>query len=214
MMTTSKSVLLILGGIYHNFDGFAESMETTLGEAGHRLNATYDRDVLTSLDDRPYDLVMLDTCLRGKTEAGEPGPDYTDDQVEALDRWVAGGGSLLGIHAATVSGQTHAKLDVLLGGTFIEHPPQFTFPVYPLFREHPITADIDAFTVHDEFYIQRTRGDIAVHMVAVDRGNAHPMVWTRSHGEGRVAYIGMGHDEAVWELTPYQQLIRQAIDWL
>jgi hypothetical protein len=24
----------------------------------------------------------------------------------------------------------------------------------------------------------------------------------------------MGHDEAVWELTPYQQLIRQAVEWL
>jgi type 1 glutamine amidotransferase len=213
-MTTAKTILLILGGIYHDFDGFAESMERTLGVVGHRVKATYDREILTKLEDASFDLVMVDTCLRGKTEQGEPGPDYTDAQVESLDRWVAEGGSLLGIHAATVSGQTHAQLDALLGGTFIEHPPQFTFTVTPLFHEHPIIADVPAFTVHDEFYIQRTHSDLNIHMVAIDRGKAHPMVWTRTHGKGQVAYIGMGHDDQVWDLAPYQRLIRQTIDWL
>ena len=32
--------------------------------------------------------------------------------------------------------------------------------------------------------------------------------------EGRVAHVGMGHDEKVWCLRPYQRLMLQAIAWL
>jgi uncharacterized protein len=209
-----KTILLILGGTSHDFNGFAQSMKVTLGSAGHQLDATYDRDILTQLDDRAYDLVMVGTCLSAMSKEKDPDMDYTDAQIAGLDRWVAEGGKLLGVHAATTSGQLHPALATLMGGTFIEHPPQFSFTVYPLFREHPIIADIHAFSVHDEFYIQRTHRDIDVHMIAVDRGTAYPMVWTRSHGDGRVAYIGMGHDEKVWDLTPYQRLMQQTVDWL
>jgi type 1 glutamine amidotransferase len=211
---TGKRILLILGGTSHDFDGFAQSMDVTLSEDGHRLEATYDRDTLTELDNHAYDLVMVGTCLSAMSKKQDPALDYTDAQVAGLYRWVKAGGKLLGVHAATTSGQLHPELAELMGGTFIEHPPQFSFTVYPLFREHPIIADINAFTVQDEFYIQSINDDVDIHMVAIDRGHAYPMVWTRPHGDGQVAYIGMGHDEKVWDLEPYQQLMRQAVAWL
>lgn len=213
-MPSDATILLILGGTSHDFDGFAGSMKVTLGQAGYRLEGTYDRDTLIDLEDSHYELVMVGTCLSAMSRKQDPTLDYTEAQIEGLDRWVTGGGKLLGVHAATTSGQLHPELATLMGGTFIEHPPQFTFTVYPLFHEHPMIADVPAFTVHDEFYIQRTHDDIYIHMVAIDRGLAYPMVWTRTHGAGQVAYIGMGHDEAVWELAPYKRLIRQTVDWL
>jgi type 1 glutamine amidotransferase len=101
-----------------------------------------------------------------------------------------------------------------MGGVFVDHPPQFAFTVYPLYRLHPITAGIAAFTVHDEFYVQEHEPDVDLHMVALDRGVAYPMVWTRSEGQGRVAHIAMGHDGKVWSLAPYHQLMLQTVDWL
>jgi type 1 glutamine amidotransferase len=55
---------------------------------------------------------------------------------------------------------------------------------------------------------------VAIHAVALDRGVAHPMVWSKTVGLGRVAYVAMGHGPAVWDLAPYRRLILQAIDWL
>lgn len=101
-----------------------------------------------------------------------------------------------------------------MGARFLSHPPQFNFTVYPMSREHPITRGIGAFAVHDEFYMHACDEDIEIHMVALDRGVAHPMVWTKPEGEGCVAYLAPGHGPRVWESPAYRQLVRQTVMWL
>jgi hypothetical protein len=105
-------------------------------------------------------------------------------------------------------------LKELMGGMFVEHPPQFSFTVFPLYGGHPITDGIEAFIVHDEFYMELHESDVNVHMVGLDRGVAYPMVWSRRDGEGRVAHVAMGHDAKVWKLAPYRRLMLQTVDWL
>jgi type 1 glutamine amidotransferase len=210
-----KRILMILGGTWHDFDGFAAAMTPALENAGHQVVAARELEAVAQLDAGSYDLVLLNTCIGERREDDGPtAPGFTVPQVESLVRWVRGGGGLLAIHAATVASQSSPVLRTLLGGVFVTHPPQFSFTIYPLYREHPITAGIAAFTVHDEFYVQEYDDAVAVHMVALDRGVAHPMVWSKSEGEGRVAYVAMGHGPEVWELEPYRRLILQAVEWL
>lgn len=212
----AKRILLILGGMYHDFEGFAAAMRLLLEGAGHALDPTYDLDALTQLDRSDYDLVMSYTSLSPHREGQDDKTPETlsGDQVRGLTHWVQSGGALLAMHGATVSGTNNPDMRTLLGGVFITHPPQFSFMVYPLHRRHPITEGVEAFAVKDEFYIEDYDESIDVHMVANDRGEAYPMVWTRNEGQGRVAHIAMGHGPAVWRLPPYQQLILQAVTWL
>ena len=210
-----KRVLMILGGTWHDFDGFAAALKPVFKRARFRVKATYKLDALTQLDGSRYDLVLLNTCIGERREDGGPtAPGFTDRQVESLTRWVRGGGGLLAVHAATVAGQSSPALHALLGGVFVTHPPQFSFTVYPLHKEHPITAGIEAFAIHDEFYVHAYDDTASIHMVALDRGVAHPMVWSKREGRGHVAYIAMGHGPEVWKLAPYRQLLLQSIDWL
>jgi type 1 glutamine amidotransferase len=209
-----KRILLVLGGAWHDFDGFATAMTPVLEDAGHAVEATYDLDTLADLDEGRYDLVLMYTCLGVPGEDGAEPPGPTAAQADSLVKWVRGGGALLAAHATTVLGTLNPQLKALIGGVFVEHPPQFTFTVYPCFRQHPITAGIGAFAVHDEFYYELREESVEVHMVAVDRGIAYPMVWTKTDGKGRVAHIAMGHTLAVWSLEPYQRLMLQAVDWL
>ena len=209
-----KRIVIVLGGTYHDFDGFAATIKPILEDAGHTVDSTYDLDTLTRLDEGHYDVVLLHTCLSTPEEEDSKPEAPTDAQVKALVEWVRDGGALLASHAATASARFHPALKALMGGVFVSHPPQFAFTVYPLFREHPITDGIKAFAVHDEFYVETYEPSVDVHMVALDRGVAHPMVWSKSEGRGRVAHVAIGHDEKVWNLEPYQRLMLQAIDWL
>jgi type 1 glutamine amidotransferase len=209
------SILIVLGGTWHDFDGFAVAMRPVFEQAGYAVETTYDLDTLTRLDEGRYDIVLPYTCLTEQREDGQPATlKHTEAQIASLVEWVRGGGGLLAAHAATVAGQSSPALVALIGGVFISHPPEFAFTVYPLHREHPITAGVTAFTAHDELYIQAYDAAVEIHAVALDRGVAHPMVWSRGEGRGRVAYVALGHGPEVWSLHPYQRLMLQAVEWL
>lgn len=216
MTLTGKRILLLLGGQWHDFDGYAGAVRSLLEPRGAQVEAIYDLDRLLHLQENAYDLVISYTCLTHDEDGtGTAGPDrFTTPQIEGLAGWVRQGGAFLAAHAATVVGESDPALVELIGGAFVSHPPQFAFTVYPVFEEHPITAGIEAFTVHDEFYVETHTPDVRVHMVALDRGVAYPMVWSRRDGQGRVAHIAPGHSRAVWDLEPFQKLLVQTVEWL
>lgn len=210
-----KRILLVLGGTWHNFDGFQRSIGLLLVKAGYTVSATYELDALTTLRRNKYDAVVLYTCLTAKREDGSrAGVRLTDEQAAPLAKWVAAGGALLAVHGATVSGQSSPVFRRLVGGAFVKHPPAKRFTVYPLSTGHPVTTRLDAFEVHDELYIQQCDPGLTVHMVAIHDGVAHPMVWSRTEGRGRVVYVALGHDERVWRLREYRQLVGQVMKWL
>jgi type 1 glutamine amidotransferase len=213
----SRRALILLGALYHDFEGFTAYVTPLLQAAGFEVQNTYDMDELLTLSQRGYDLVVSYTDLGqyrdGRTSVGAA--FLTEAQAQAWTDWVRTGGRVLGVHGATVRGtQPNAMLKSLLGARFIEHPPQFSFMVYPVLPSHPITEGVEAFALKDEFYMQEFESGLDVHMIALDRGLAYPMVWTRTEGHGRVAYIAMGHSGQVWNLPPYTKLVTQAVSWL
>jgi type 1 glutamine amidotransferase len=211
-----KSIFILLGGMWHDFDGFASIMKPVFEAEGYRVKFTYDLDVLKCLKQVGCDLLLSYTCLsRHRQGYADSGPErLTDDQVSGLTRWVQQGGALLAAHAATVIGDSSPRLGKLLGGIFLSHPEPFAFTIFPLSGEHPITSGIPAFEVLDEFYIQEVDPAVNIHMVAVYQGVVHPMVWSRTADQGRVACVGPGHFPHVWNNPTYQRLMLQTAGWL
>jgi uncharacterized protein len=216
MNTRAKRILTILGGLYHDFDGYSRAMTELFETEGWEVESTYDLDVLTRLDATNCQMVLSYTCL-SPNRAGQEQPTpacLTDAQIHGIRNWVQNGGALLAAHCATVLGESNPEYGQLLGGTFISHPPPFSYTVYPLSHLHPIIDGIQSFEVHDEFYVQRCEPSVEIHMVAVNEGVAHPMVWSKSEGAGRVAHVAMGHFPEVWNLPSYQRLMIQTANWL
>jgi type 1 glutamine amidotransferase len=211
-MTTK--ILLLLGGVHHDFEGFAAAFGEIVGDANHTITATYDGDALLRLQEEGVAVVAIYTCLGGAQKDGVVAEDLTVAQTGALVKWVQAGGRLLALHAATVLREGNQAMRGLIGGRFLSHPPQFDFAVTPLARKHPVTDGVAAFSVHDEFYMQAVDADIEIHMTAEDRGVVYPMVWTKPMGHGRVVYIAPGHTPSVWATGAYRQLLRQGVDWL
>lgn len=210
------NILLLLGGQWHDFDGFAAAMDELLEGVGYNLDVTYDFNDLTRLDELGCNLLLSYTCLAKSTAGDEPTSltKFSDDQVRALVGWVQRGGVWLAAHAASVLGDSDPELERLLGGAFVRHPPQFRFKALPLSAQHPITGGIEAFDVYDELYIERYHPSVTIHMIAVYEQVAYPIVWNRSEGQGMVAHIALGHSNQTWELKPYQCLMLQTIQWL
>jgi len=207
--------LLLLGGTWHDFDGFSEFVQTILKPLGCRIECTRELDRLNSLEEEGVDLVVKYTCFSETLENGALAPvRFTDAHAGPLVRWVAGGGAFLPVHCATVSCQSSPLLRGLIGGTFLGHPPAFDVAVRPMATSHPVTAGVGMFCGRDELYIHDMEPGVAAHMVAVDRGVAHPMVWTRSEGRGRIGYVAPGHDGQVWNLPPYRLLLAQTASWV
>jgi len=212
----SPRILLLLGGTWHDFDGFGRAFAGWFPDA----EITCDLASLDALEG--YDVVAMFTCLTPENEDGSPADQvFTDRHATPLAQWVVRGGGLLALHGATVSALTSPALERLVGGAFVSHPPAsdsdetvFPFTVHPMSGEHPISCGVDAFPVRDEFYVERHGSDIAVHMVAIDRGVAHPIVWTRTEGKGRVARFTLGHDARAWSLPAYERIVAQAVAWL
>lgn len=211
-MTTK--ILLLLGGVHHDFNGFAAAFQEIVGDSSHAITATYDGDALLRLHEENVDVVALYTCLGGAQKDGVVAEDLTTAQTTALADWVQAGGKLLALHAATVLRESNLTMRNLIGGRFLSHPPQFDFTVTPIARKHPVTDGVGAFGIHDEFYMQEFNPEVVIQMTAEDRGVVYPMVWTKSEGRGRVVYIAPGHTASTWATENYRQLLRQSVRWL
>jgi type 1 glutamine amidotransferase len=215
-MGERMKMLILLGGLHHDFDGFARTMKSLFEANDWSVETTYDLDVLMRLEKTDYQVVLSYTCLAKNTAGQEkPTPErLTDEQIHALGNWVQQGGGLLAAHCATAIGESNPELARLLGGNFISHPAPFTFTLYPVSDGHPITRAVPAFDVLDEFYIERCEPSVMIHMSADYQGATYPMVWSKREGRGRVVHIAPGHFADVWNHPHYQRLMLQAVNWL
>jgi type 1 glutamine amidotransferase len=208
-LVANTDILLLLGGSWHNFDGFATRVTPCLSEAGFAVRVSYDLDDWTSLEAEGSSIVILYTCLDEATAYC-----HTDAHIEGLCRWVSAGGGLLAIHSATVAARRHSNLKSLIGGSFISHPPRARFVVTPVADGHPIIQGVDPFAIEDELYLHDVDPSVRVHLFAQHQGQTQPLAWTRQQGRGKVAYFALGHDQAAWDLPEYQKFVLQSLGWL
>lgn len=199
---------------FHDIDDVGPHIEAALGDAAAVTRSARKADLA---DLSAYDLVvdyLTDSTL-------------TEAQLESLTGFVADGGGYLGLHPAAGlravgdgdGGLDHREepipeLRELLGGRFVGHPERTTFGV-GVVAAHPVTEGVADFEVFDEPYEVTVDDDVSV-LARMDRPDApdYPVVWTRSHGDGRVCYASLGHDEEAFANGEYRRLLRNAVGWV
>ena len=201
---TSTRVLCLLGGVYHDFDQVEVHLRELLPQVGIGPRFTRNPVALGSISHADTDLAFIYSCSTDKLD---------EAAVENLISFVESGGGLFAMHGATASFPDNPEVLSLIGARFREHGPRHNFLVTPMERSHPVTDGIEAFTVNDELYVQEYAADLQIHMVAAYLGKMQPVVWTHTPGSGRVCYLALGHDLAVWQHPSVQQLIVNGILW-
>jgi len=136
-----------------------------------------------------------------------------DATLDALEDFVERGGGLLAVHAASASFKESERWRALLGGRFVRHGPIHRFRIEPSQPADPIFAGLGPFEVRDELYRHEWTPDARIHFHTEVDGQREPVVWTREHGHGRVAYVSLGHVAGALRSEPAAEILRRALTW-
>ncbi|MEW6158575.1 MAG: family 16 glycoside hydrolase [Verrucomicrobiota bacterium] len=211
--------LIITGG--HGFDRepffklFVENPDITFSEARHgKENASaYEREDL--LDQQ---VVVLYDMPRQITEAQKA-------RFRALfDKGIG----VLVLHHALVSFQDWPDYENIIGGRYPENAAQpgritaevgyehdVEVPIVIAARDHPVTAGLNDFVLHDEIYWgYRVRPDVTPLLTTSLPKSGKPLAWARTEGNSRLVYIQPGHGPQAFSDSNYRRLIAQSIRWV
>lgn len=163
---------------------------------------------------------------------------FNEAQESAFVQWMEAGGGWVGVHAAGDS--SHKGWDWyranLIGADFTAHimGPQFQEAKVMLENQwHPVVAELPETWLHTEewysweesprvegFTILATLDEESYSPVQKIWGaendlrmGDHPVVWSNCVGQGRSAYLAMGHRADAFEQPQVRKLLRNAIAW-
>ena len=200
-----KNVLVISNGLIHPpMIGRFWLRSILTGMQGYKFTHVRSMEKLLSLDLNPFHGLVLYFHHRRISEPG----------LEAFDAFVTGGGGVLAIHSATASFKESDRFTDILGGKFSGHGPVETFDVLPVSSKSKIFGKIPAFRFTDELYLHDLQPDIEVHFTTIHDGQSVPVVWTRSHGDGRVCFASPGHKAASMQVPEYQSVLTRGLSWV
>lgn len=211
-------VLIVTGG--HGFEEqpffkvFQDNPEITFTATTQRKSSeAYDRDDLLT-----YDVVVLYDMVQNITEA---------QKAKFLSLFEKGIG-LVVMHHALVSYSEWPDFERIIGGKYLpkdekqdgktipksDYQHDVDIPVTIIAKDHPITAGLKDFTIHDEIYIGfRVRPDVTPLITTSHPKSGKPLAWTRTEGKSRVVYLQLGHDHAAYNDPNYRRLVAQSIRW-
>ena len=212
-------VLVVTGG--HGFEQepffkiFQDNPEITFTHAEHaQANATvYERGDLSS-----YDVVVLYDMAKNITE---------EQKAKFLSLFDQGAG-LVVLHHALVSYPDWPEYEKIIGGRYPEPDPNkpgtvtekagyqhdVEVPVVIVAKDHPITAGLKDFTIHDEIYWgYRVQPDVTPLITTTHAKSGKPLGWCRTQGKSRVVYLQLGHGPEAFNNENYRKLVAQSIRW-
>lgn len=150
---------------------------------------------------------------------------FDDEQFDAFEQWLEGGGGFLGIHCAADTLTNHPRYPKIIGGKFADHP--WTEDKTVTIKVHdpdwaackPFAPD---FTVQEEIYLFKDFDPTQVRvLMSLDMERTElkkpqhvPIAWCRSYGKGKVFYTSLGHRDDMWTNPRYQLHLIGAIRWL
>ena len=198
-----KVLLLVGGAEYLDQPEHRQILSNFIG-AEFDLTMTDDLEILNPDSLGTYDAIVNYTTFVNPTE----------NQINALLDTVRKGKGFVGIHGATATFWNSPEYIDLIGGRFITHDPNKEFLVQirtaGAVIPHPISKDIDDFTIQDELYI--IEGDIRKWEILA-RAEGHPIIFNKMYGSGRIHNNALGHDAKALSNPSLQKLIINGIAW-
>ncbi|MFQ3586872.1 MAG: ThuA domain-containing protein [Fimbriimonadaceae bacterium] len=206
--------LILVDGFdhFHDLAGAADSLRQILAAGWIPVQTAWG---LSRFAERGRVVAEAEVAVLVLTGASLAASDLEDFRNRVLS-----GLGVVAVHAANVpagdlapGGRGEGLLEIV-GSRFTGHAAFGRLRVETVAR-HPITEGLGPFDIDDEPYEFEWTGP-EPEVLAVRRtsdGGAYPSVYARNHGEGRVAYIGLGHDARSWTHPSFRRLFERSVRW-
>ncbi len=222
--------LLITGGIYHPFEASAAALAESLQSLGlrTRIVADVEAGIHALARSSEWRLLTIHALRFTMTQHEKYAPlreqwafTLSLSARAALERHVRDGGSLLGLHTASICFDGWEEWPRILGAGWVwgrsSHPPAGPVQVEPVASDSSIVGDAGAFEVFDEVY----RGlDVQPDACPLLRARSHeddefhPVMWTHRYGSGRAVYDALGHGPDSLLQPTHLSILHRAVEWL
>jgi len=197
---TGRRALVVLDGddVWEDMTTAADALCALLAADGWAVRAVAGTGRFAA-GPVPAELVVLYRADAGMAPAAADG----------LAASVRDGLGLLGIHSAAY------RAPSVLGADFVGHgpDPQESLVAVELDPAHPVTRGIEPFAVPHEHYELAVAADAQTLAWRDAGGRREPLLTVRNAGEGRVAYLQLGHDMRTWDEPGVRALIARAAAW-
>lgn len=111
--------------------------------------------------------------------------------------------------------RNEVEYQYMVGGQWVAHPGNdgVTYRVNIVDRGHPLTEDMEDFTVVSEKYYMHVDPAVKVHATTNFDDVKMPVVWTKKYGEGRVYYCSLGHVANIVDMPEVRLLMQRGMVW-
>ncbi len=130
---------------------------------------------------------------------------------------------LVVLHHALVSYPEWPEYERIIGGHYsvadekaglAGYQHDVDIPVHIADPEHPITAGLKDFLIHDEIYWGfHVSPDVLPLLTTTEAHSGNPIAWTRLEGQSRVVYLQLGHGPSAYADGNYRELVARALRW-
>jgi len=209
-------------GYHHASVEPSKQIVKQIGDKSGAFETTVTEDVgaFTAQNLKNYDAVMFNTT-------GEL--PMTDDEKQAFVAFVRSGHGFVGVHSATDTFYMWSTYGDIIGGWFNNHPWHQMVTITVEDPTSPLVSFLGkSFQVNDEIYqISDFKAETSHVLLRLDPSSVNlqkegvvrryygwPIAWTRMFGKGRVYYNALGHEDAVWNDSRYQEMLLNGIKWV
>ncbi|HYO81196.1 MAG TPA: ThuA domain-containing protein [Bryobacteraceae bacterium] len=211
------------GYVHENIATSVQTIRDLGSEGGFSVEHSEDPSIFS--DDRLKNYAAI-VFSNSNNEAFE-----TDAQREAFQRFVRGGGGLVGIHSATGSERKWPWFWSVMGGRFVRHPKIQKFTVRVADPGHPATRGLPStFEWEDECYYTENHSPALKPLLVTDPakledpkkaeypgdrfGDALPIAWYQTQEGGRQFYTALGHKKEHYADPLLRKQILGGILWV
>lgn len=199
-----------------------------LQKLGAENNCTVDTTTNSALfaDDnlKKYDVIIFSNTNNDVFD--------TEEQRVAFMRYIQAGGGFIGIHSASGTERNWKWFKLMLGATFLRHPPFQKFTVHVLDKKHPAVKNLSSqWETNDEcYYFKEFNPSVKVLLVsdisAIKEqdsvknvkpdvfGNRYPAAWCQEFDGGRIFYTALGHSKEDYSNTTYLAHLLEGLKWV
>jgi type 1 glutamine amidotransferase len=210
-----KKALIVYGGWEgHNPKETSAIAATDLRAEGFDVQLTDTLDVLVDSSAlKQFDLIVPNWTM------GQLSGEQEKGIVAAIESGVGLGGFHGGMGDA-FRGNTGYQF--MVGGQFVAHPDNHrAYTVKIVKSNDPIVQGLADFTITTEQYYMHV--DPSIDVLATTEfqtisapwvnGTVMPVVWKRRHGQGKVFYQSIGHNEKEFAVPEVREITRRGLVW-